>query len=216
MKRICLLFLLTFLFPITNVKGYYCKFSEISRYKSLATNISTTYDYIEKNGKLTFSVTLVNLNEELYIVDTTNEKVYKYDGKERTISGYAPGTVVKYEVYTNNKDCSDTLLYTIRIVLPYYNPYYSDEICNGVENYIYCQKWYNNNLDYDTFVSRVTTYKESLEKEPVVVPPKVEEYTWLDAVLDVLVDYYHIILITIIVVCGTVIYINEKKSNIYR
>lgn len=215
MKRISLLLLLTFLIPVTSVSGYYCKFSEISRYKSLASNISTTYDYVEKNNKLTFSITLVNLNKELYIVDMTTEKVYNYTSNELTISGYAPGTIVKYAVYTTNPNCSDTLLYTVRVVLPYYNPYYSDPICDGVSDYIYCQKWYNNNLDYDTFISRVKAYKSSLLEEPIVEPIEVDEYTWWDAILDVLVDYYYVILIMIIIICGTIIYITEKKSNVY-
>jgi len=162
MKRICLLFLLAFLIPITSVNAYYCKFSEISRYKSLASNINTTYDYVEKNGSLTFSITLVNLNKELYIVDMTTEKVYNYNGNELTISGYKPGSTVKYAVYATNENCSDTLLYTVRVVLPYYNQYYSDPICEGVSDYIYCQKWYDNKLDYDTFISRVKDIKNSI------------------------------------------------------
>ena len=216
MKRICLLFLLAFLIPITSVNAYYCKFSEISRYKSLASNINTTYDYVEKNGSLTFSITLVNLNKELYIVDMTTEKVYNYNGNELTISGYKPGSTVKYAVYATNQNCSDTLLYTVRVVLPYYNQYYSDPICEGVSDYIYCQKWYDNKLDYDTFISRVTAHKQVDVEEPIIEPIEIDEYTWFDAILDVLVEYYYVILIMIIVVCGTIIYVTEKKSNIYR
>lgn len=215
MKRICLLLLLAFLIPITSVNAAYCKFSEISRYKSLASNISTTYDYVEKNGKLTFSITLVNLNKELYIVDIATKKVYNYNSSELTISGYKPGSTVKYAVYATNKNCSDTLLYTVRVVLPYYNPYYSDPVCEGASDYIYCQKWYNNNLDYETFVKRVTAYKEVELDEPIIGPIEVDEYTWLDALLDVLIKYYYVVLIMIIIVCVTVIYVTEKKSDVY-
>jgi len=215
MKRIYLLFLLTFLIPITNVDGYYCKYSELSRYKSLASNISTTYDYVEEKNDLTFSITLVNLNQDLYIVDNTTDKVYNYSGNELTISGYKPGVTVKYSVYAKDVDCSDTLLYTIRVVLPGYNPYYSDPICEGITNYAYCQKWYNHNLDYETFKNRVTNYKNGLVEQPIIVPGTVDEYSIWDAILDVIIRYYYVIIVSIIIVCGTVVYINEKRSDVY-
>lgn len=215
MKRIYLLLLLTFLIPITNVSGFYCKFSEISRYKGLASNISTTYDYVETDNSLTFNITLVNLNKELYIVDTTTNKVYRYQNSELTISGYNPGTTVKYAVYTTNENCSDTLLYTIRVVLPSYNQYYSDPICIGLSDYIYCQKWYDNKMDYKTFVDKVTAYKNSLVDDPIVEQPTIDDYDIWDAILDVVIEYYYVILIAIIIICGTIIYINEKKSDIY-
>ena len=215
MKRICLLFLLTFLIPITNVNGFYCKYSNLSRYKSLASNISTTYDYVEENNTLTFSITLVNLNENLYIVDNTTQKVYNYSENELTISGYTPGITVKYSVYTKDIDCSDILLYTIRVVLPAYNKFYSDPICEGISNYMYCQKWFSHNLDYETFKNRVTDYKNSLNELPIIAPSAVDDYGLWDAILDVIIRYYYVILVAIIIVCGTIIYINEKKSDVY-
>ena len=215
-KRIIFLFLLTFLIPITNVNGFYCKFSEISRYKSLASNISTFYDYQETETGVTFTITLVNLNKELYIIDATNNKKYNYTSNELTISGYNPGQTVKYNVYTINEDCNDELLYTIRVVLPDYNPYYNDQVCEGVD-YIYCQKWYKHNLDYNLFVNKVNAYKGSLIQEPIIEPIiEPEEYGLLTALLDILLSYYHVILITVIVICSTIIYVTNKKSDIYR
>lgn len=217
MKRKIFIFLLAFLIPIINVNAYYCKNSEISRYKGLASNIGTFYEYQEDGNKLTFSITLVNLSDELYIVDVTNNKKYIYENEEITISGYSPGVTVKYNVYAVNENCSDDLLYTIRVVLPNYNPYYSDSICEGLDDYILCQKWHKHNLSYKSFVNSVNKYRESLVEKPIEEIPSIDpQYGLLDAILDVVSKYYYIILITIIIVCSIGIYINNKKSDIYR
>jgi len=213
-KRI-LVFLLIFLIPTTIVEGY-CQYNEVAKYKSLASNITTSYEYVENNGKVTFSITLNNLNEELYFVDSVTGKRYNYKTEEIIIDKYEPGQTVKYQIYAVNKFCSDELLYTIRVNLPGYNPYYNDPICEGIDDYIYCKKWQKNDLEYKEFIKKVTNYKNLLnQKEPVMENPK-EMNSILKAIIDVFVDYYHVILISIITICGIIIYVINKKSDIYR
>lgn len=215
MKRI-FVFLLIFLIPTTSVKGY-CFYNETARYKGLASNISASYEYVEKDGKLTFSITLNNLSEELYIIDAVTQKRYDYKSNEITIDNYEPGQTVKYEVYATNKFCSKDLLYTIRINLPGYNPYYSDPICEGLTDYIYCKKWHKHDLKYESFVKKVQDYKQSLIQEEIKEEPTVPNTNVvLQAILDVLLKYYQVILISIITICSVTIYIVNKKSNIYR
>ena len=214
MKRI-FVFLLMFFIPVTTIQGFYCKYSEISKYKNLASNINTHYDYVETDSGVSFSVTLTNLTEELYIVDVINDKTYTHSEDELTITGYEPGQTVKYYVYTTNENCSDKLLYTIRVILPSYNPYYNLEICNGIENYIYCQKWYGHNLKYDDFVNKVNDYKLSLIKKPTEPTPQVQSGVWF-YILKWFIDYYYIVLPTIIVVSSVIIYYVNKKSDVYK
>lgn len=207
-------FLLILLFPIASSKAYYCKYSEISKYKSLASNISTSYDYNQKGDDVTFSITLNNLDKNLYIVDTTSNKTYWYTKDEIVITNYAPGSIVKYNVYANNEYCNEDLLYTIRVNLPSYNKYYNDAICNGIEDYALCQRWYGHNYDYNTFISKVENYKKSLIKEekPEII---VENKSYLDLIIEWLLKYYYIILILIILISTISIIRINKKNNIY-
>ena len=216
MRKKIVIFLLLLMLPITNVKGGYCKYSDIAKYKGLASNISTYYDYKEMDNKIEFSVNLINLNESLYIIDTTTNKRYNYKSNELTISGYNSGQTIKFNVYTNDKNCFDQLLYTIRVNLPDYNPYYKDEICNGFDNYIYCQKWYKHSLNYDEFVKKVNKYKESLKEQPIIEQPIDEKISLFEIILDIWLEYYYIFLIPIILICTLTIYIVNKKSDIYN
>lgn len=218
MKKIIFMLIL-FLIPVIGVEGFYCKYSDLAKYKGLASNINATYDYIETENGVTFSITLVNLNSYIYIVDTVDEKKYSFNGNnEITISGYSPGQTVKFKVYSTDSNCAKELLYTIRVVLPNYNSYYKDPLCNGVEEHIYCQKWSKNNISYEEFVKKINSYKDSLIKPPVIEEEKniTEENVLLKMFLDFLLKYYYIILLTIIIICSIIIYKVNKKSDIYR
>lgn len=217
MKKIMIIFLLALFIPVAKVEGYYCTYSEIARLKKIAANINVSYDYIEKNNSAIFSVTLVNLNREVYIVDATTSNTYRYNGDELTISNYNSGSTIQYYVYPVNSDCDDQLLYTIRLVLPSYNSYYKDEICKGIEEYTLCQKWSSHNLNYNEFKNRVTNYKESqkIEEKPNQNPDN-DNDSLLHVLISLLVEYYYIILIVLILISSFGIYKLNKKSDIYN
>ncbi len=217
MKRVIVIIFLLLL-PLTRVYGYGCPFEELAEYKDMAANITTSYDYIGADD-ITFSVTLTNLKSDLYIVDTLNDNNYMYRSDEMTISGYKPGQVVKYNVYTTNGECNGKLLYTIIVNLPYYNKYYNDVLCEGISDYKYCRKWANVNLEYNDFEKAVLQYKQSLippeEKEEDEIQEEIEEPFWTN-LLSIWVKYYYIVLPLIIVLSGYIIYSINKKENIYK
>ena len=215
MKKVIVIFILTLLIPVTSVKGYYCKNSEVARYKGLASNISITYDYVEKDHNVTFSITLSNLKPDLYIVDASTDLRYNYVKDELTIDGYKPSQKVKFNVYPTNPDCSNNLLYTIMLELPGYNPYYDDPICDGIGNYIYCQKWYSHNLNHNSFYVKVSNYKYSL-KPTRTDEEQQETNSLLLLVLKFWSQYYYIISPIVIVIGSAGVIIINKKSDIYN
>ncbi len=218
MKRVIIIMFLMLLIPLMKVNGYYCTFGETSLYKDMAANINVSYDYVEKNNDVSFSVTLTNLRQELYIVDTTNDKKYEYELDEIVIDGYKAGQTIKYDVYAAAEYCSGTYLYSILLNLPFYNKYYKDDICVGLENYAYCKKWYNHKLSYDEFKKKVNDYKESLNPSvPEEEKEEIEESkSFLDVFLSLWLKYYYIVLPGIIVISAAAMYYNNKKSDIYK
>lgn len=214
MKKVLILLLLLLL-PI-NVKALTCKYENLARYKKYASNITTTYDYQEYDNEVTFSVTLVNLRPEFYIVDTSTGQTYQYVNTELTIPGYASGKSLIYEVYSNQSGCEGQLLYTVRVILPTYNRFYQAEICNDIKEYSLCQKWSSHGLTYSEFERKINAYKESLNNgnQGTTPLPKVEP-TILDYIFKIVGEYYYVILILIITSCGIGIYVIDKKSNTY-
>lgn len=213
MKKI-LLFSLVLLFPIIKVNALYCSYSDLAYLKKLASNISYYYDYEEINNNVSFKITLTNLQDELYIVDSTSGKRYDYSDKEITIDGYQSGQIIRYYVYSTKGDCED-VLYTVVVNLPTYNPYYRDEICKGIENYTLCQKWSTHGLSYEKFKERVQSYLEVEKPTEVIEEEPEEEYNFLDILIDILLDYYYIPLIIVVIGSSIGIYVINKKSDVY-
>ncbi len=213
MKKILLLILLCI--PYTKVNAFYCTYQQQARLKGLATNINISYDFDEKSKTFTFN--LINLNKEIYFIDTTNDKTYTYTKNEIELKGYKSGQKVKFEFYSNVEFC-DKVLYTYIVTLPTYNPYYKDKVCNGVENYNLCQKWTSHNLSKSAFKEKVNEYKKSLEKSQEEIQEKKEEnqISFLDNLIKFLLNYYYVFLILIFTIFIVISIINNKKSNIYK
>lgn len=218
MKKIVLTLILLSFIPFIKVDALSCRNEEIARLKKLAANITTTYDYVENGSNVSFNITLLNLNKDLYLIDTTNNTVYNYTQDEITLHNYKDGLSVKYNVYPTNTNCREQLLYTIRINLPMYNIYYKDEVCKSVEDYSLCQKWSTQTLDYKTFVNKVSDYKDSLNKNNGNdnVIKEVDNSSLLHIIISLLVEYYYVILIVLIISSGITIIIKNKKDNIYN
>ena len=215
MRKIIVVFILLLLIPITKVEGAVCSYSEIARLKKIASNVTVSYDYIENNSSVVFNVTLNNLNDELYFVDQSNYQRYNYTEEELTISNYRSGQTIRYVFYATDPDCDDTPLYTARVILPTYNQYYKDEVCNGIENYSLCQKWSSHNLTYTNFVQKVNEYKNSLNSPTIPVEPSMPvEVSITQLIVDFLLDYYiYIVIILLLALIGFLSI--RKKDDIY-
>ena len=193
--------LLILLIPIS-IKAQ-CTNNELARYKSLASNIDSYYEY-DNN----FDVTIYNLSSELKIVNKNDNSTYTNPSGigEIKIGNINPGTSLQLAVYPNNGECTSKLR-TMYINLPYLNQYYQDEICINNSNNL-CSKWVNTSIyTHEQFVELVKkTQEEIIEPEP----EKEEEKF---SILEFLGDYYIYILLVIIISGSIGIHFLNKKHS---
>lgn len=205
---------LIILFPIT-VKGAVCDNSTRVRLQKIAQNITTSYDYVEENGNVTFLINFYNLNSEVYIVDAKNNRRYNYNGDTLTIGDFKSDTNYKFEIRSSNVLCDSSALYYLYVATPAYNSYYNDPICNGV-NYKYCNKWQRNTLSYDEFIKDVENFKN---KKNIIDDNNEEVKGIFDIILEFYVNNYYIVLPLLIVLSLVYIIIksliNRKKNNLF-
>lgn len=212
-KAICILFLLLFI-PTYEVDAK-CMYSDIARLKKIASNVNFSYVYKIKADDAIFNVTLTNLTKDIYFVDMTNEKVYKNKTGEYTLKNYKSGSTVVYNFYSTNVECSDNVLYTIRISLPKYNEYYNNSICNDAREYSLCQKWSSHNLDYSTFLEKVSQYKIEKQKQEELQKQEVDNDSLFHYIIIFLTNYYYIILIVLGGTISIIAYVKNKRNSIY-
>ena len=218
-KFLIVLFILTSVIFKINAKALSyggCEYSQISRLKSLVSNVNITYDYYIQNNQAYFNVTLSNLVPEVYFIDSNSNIKYTYsDSKNGEITIYNQiNSQVSYKFYSNLNMCFGVKLSTKYYKMPTYNMYYNSDLCKDAENYNLCKKWTKNNYSYDEFEKLLTDYKnkkaeESDETEIEIIYEK----TFLNYFIDFYVDYYYLLLIGIIVICLIIMHINKKKNR---
>lgn len=223
MKRYLTLLSVTILLMILPIKvsaAGLCENKVLSDYKSLASNINIYYTYSMQDGKPVFDITLSNIYEDIYIVDTTRNKTYKYkdftSDYELILKGYTDNQTVKFQIYTSTKGCYGQLLSTRYVPLPNYNEYAKDKICVGAEEYSLCQKWGAMSLSYDEFVSKVEKYKESKNKPPVEEKEENKILTFLEMIFKFVGNYYVFLvggIIIIILIIAAIRNVSVRKNQ---
>ena len=193
------------------VKADLCDDKDKINYQSLAKNISGTYEYVPESN--TFNIIFTNVDSTLYFKELNTGGIYGYTGNEMVLFNFIPGNSYKFGVYTSNYECRNDKMYTIYLTLPFYNPYYQDSLCEGIENYKYCSKFISKFITYEEFKNNIEQYKKSSEKENDAN----EEVTYsiFDYIILFYVEYYHIILPLIIVICLFIRCRYNKKQDLF-
>lgn len=212
-KKIMFLIIMFFCF-ISSISAK-CDYSTISRLKSLVTNINISYDYYIEDNFAYFNVTLTNIIDGMYFVDTLYDRTYSYydtNNGEITITGYN-GISGSYKFYSSLSECYGTKLGTKYYKFPIYNIYYTNSLCSDIPNYSLCQKWVKKNYSYDEFLKKVTEYKSKNVEEDDSLDNVEKNKTILDVIIQLYVNYYYYFLGSIIIICSTIIFIKRRKDR---
>lgn len=195
--------LLLLLIPIS-VKAS-CTNQELSKYKALASNINSYYEYNDK-----FNLTVYNVSNELKLINKNDNTTYTNPSGigEIKINNLNPGQNITLGIYPNNGECSSYRIRTIYVNLPYLNKYYQEEICTNNNNPL-CSKWVNtNNYTKEQFINEVEKEKQEEQVEPES-EPEVKSFSFIEF----LGDFYIPILLVIIIGGSIGIYFLNKKQR---
>ena len=110
-------------------------------------------------------------------------------------------------------DTCDDVLKTFDLNLTRYNNYASDPLCEGIEEFVLCNPLYDKEIDYETFVSRVNTYKKTKDKETIQDEPTTDDVEPIDDLLNYIKEnIIQIIIIIIFIVLLIITIIITAKS----
>lgn len=214
MKRLTINIFLLFVLMIFPYETKALECSDEQKYETqkLAYNVAYSYTYNEKDDKATFDITFTNLHNRLSIMDNSNNKVYS--SSEVVIKGLEPNREYSYDIYSAGFACSSSSLRKINIKTPGYNKFYKDKICNGIEDFKYCQKWANIDIAYEELKREVSRYKLSLIKQQNVEEETSQIGKVVNIIINIYTKYYYLILPTIIVLAIVFMIRDDKKSQL--
>lgn len=213
-----ILTIILFLICISNTYAA-CTQEEINEFKKIEDQYKITYEF-NKSTK-DYTVTFDGVEPKKYVFSiksgepiTNCKKINDY--KTECYNVKKGNYIIETKGTTDS--CKDTLK-TITLNLKGYNKYHEDPMCDGIEEFVLCQETYDKEIDYDTFVSRVETYKRTKQKEEDNKPNIIEKK---ETKIEIIVKYLKeniipliIVFIFIILVIITIIVIAKsvKKSR---
>jgi len=176
-----------------------CTQEEINEFKKVEDEYKITYEFNLTTKDYTLNIYSPLPDKFDYILYMTSDLVCKNIDNNTVECTKAPPGKHKIEIVGQTETCKDVLK-TYTIELPKYNKYAEDSLCQGIEEFVLCQPTYDKEIDYDTFVSRVNTYKrtkktveEETEKEE---DNKITKY-FKDNFLEIIIIIVFIILVAI-------------------
>lgn len=216
MKRIIIITLVSLIFNI-NIIYAECTSKDTDYFKSIEDKYQTTYEFNKDTKTYTLKLTYGDTSSFIYDIEgpgIENASIEVIDNK-LVIKNLNPG---QYTIYVEgaNNSCND-IFKKEKIVLPQYNQYAYDPACEGIEDFVLCDPTYDKYLDYNTFISRVKSYKKSKTNNDTPnnnVEEKDNVLEWLkDNYFYIIYAIIGIILLLIIVLIIKAIYNNERKRR---
>ncbi len=209
MKKKMAFFLLVYLcFPVFMSVKAECNQQETIRISKLMSNVNSSYTFNEEDQS--FTIRFTNLVDDLYLYDENYFEAYYPENGEVILYDALPS--YSYEFTVRSTKCEDTRVNRY-VTLPFYNPLYKEEICQGVTGLSLCEKWASTpDLTEEEFVAEVTAYKNRKAGQE---QEKEEVDGLFDIIINFFVKYYFIVIPVVIVLCvvGIVLKVKLNKKN---
>ena len=185
-------------------------------FKKVSSKYTVKYEINEdtKDYTLTFYTPLLEKYNYEFKENAKDFKFEKVIDDGLVFSNVKPGEY-KFDVIDLERKCNESLK-TITLKLPKFNKYKDDPLCKGIEDFVLCSPTYDKEIDYETFKSRIETYKKGKLKEEEHKEENQEiqkEPTFLENVLNYIkLNLLTIIIIIVFVILLTITIIVTAKS----
>ena len=143
-----------------------CTKEEINYFKRIENNYKINYEYNKDTKDYTVTFYSPEPDKYEYMIYSEKENFTNCDAvsEKETVCHNVQANEYYIEILGQTTTCTDALK-DLTINLSRYNNFSEDPLCEGIEEFVLCQPTYDKELDYDTFVSRINTYKKTKQKE---------------------------------------------------
>ena len=216
MKKIIMITLVS-LIVNANIIYAECTSKDTDYFKSIEDKYQTTYEFNKDTKTYTISLTYEDTSSFTYRIDGSgiDDKNIKFSDNKLLIDNLNSGQYTIYVIGASDS-CNDVFKKET-ITLPQYNQYAYDPACEGIEEFALCSPTYDKYLDYNTFISRVNSYKKNKTADNKTDNNAEEKNTVLEWLKN---NYFYIIyavigivVLLIIILTIKAIYNNERKRR---
>lgn len=169
-----------------------------------------------------YTVIISNISKNLYYKIGINTYTYNNANKNREIVlkdfFIGGGTTAKIFIYSADKSkCTDTLVRTVLLKMPYYNYYSEREECKGLSKYSICDVNSNtSNIEEKDFLAEIEKAKKMEEEKNS--PPKEEEKekSLIDKCISYIQENYMkicVVIVSVIIIILVIILILKRINK---
>lgn len=207
-----------------------CNVEESKQIQSRLDQVKITYEHIvgllDENNELingVFKVNIEGLTEGLVLYNPEREILIVGDNEGKfTKSGFIHGTY-EFRLYPYDLECT-TAYRTVSLDFPRYNSYSDSYLCNGIDStkFLPCSKWYEYELDEQTFLVRLKEYKDSENKKNNIINKATENISnAFKKIGDHFLEFWYfyilgLIAIVLIILFGVKYFKNKKKNKKWK
>ena len=133
------------------------------QFNKIKNEYTVKYEY--DKTRETYDLYLKSSNPDMYyykLFVTGDLQCETVDSKTVKCLDFEPGT---YDIWITGQTetCNDALK-EIKLKIPKYNKMSEDPLCEGIEEFVLCNPGYEKEIDYNSFVSRINTYKKNKQQ----------------------------------------------------
>lgn len=189
-----------------------CTKEEIDNFKQIEDEYKVTYEF-DKDTKL-YTLTFYSPEPDIYDFTSPYSSIYsncEIINENTAKCSNIQSNEYNFEIIGMTDSCNITLK-KIKITLSKYNTYSEDPLCEGIEEFVLCQPTYDKDIDYETFVSRVNSYKKNHPTKEVTDEQKEETKEQNKIVKYIQDNLFQIIIIVVFVTLVIITIILTAKS----
>lgn len=194
-----------------------CENRTLTDYRELLKNIKIYSDYRIVDNQAVFDVTITNIPYDVYIEDTKNEKIYKYEDfttqNELIIRNYAENQKLNYRFYTSASGCYGQVLGSRTVTLPNYNENTVDSLCAGIQEFSLCRKWGGTTVNREELEKKTNEYREKSNLIPKPNEKKTQNEKMKNKIVDFIGKYYIYMVAAVAIVVLLLIALKTKAEE---
>lgn len=135
-----------------------CTVEEKKEFKNIESKYKITYEFNKENKSYTLIFTSPEPNKFDYYINNEDIKCNETVNNQTTCTDFKPGYQEIYII--GQTDTCQEVLKEVSMNLAY-NKLSEDPLCEGNEDFVLCNPTYDKEVDYDSFISRLNTYKKN-------------------------------------------------------
>lgn len=216
-KHVSILITMLSFLLLPNITYADCTKEEIEHFKEIEDEYKITYKYNKETNDYILTMHQSISKDFTFLIDadlkmniSIEEGCIKEENGNIVCKTVQPGKY-KMIIIGNTEKCQE-MIKSIEVNIPRHNKLSDDPLCEGLEEFVLCDPEYDKEINYEDFVSRINTYKNSRKEKEKQAENKKNNSD--NIIINYIINNYQIILIVVTAAIAIVLIIILMAKNL--